>query len=292
MSFVGELENPFTSQQTSQIREVLTRYLSRRITYHGCLILLLAVLGTAQPIEKLEGILRTPDMPIPAFATRHGRDSRAKSRPWSSYEDQRLLAGIHRYGFDDWQVVAMFVGNGRTKAQCSQRWFRGLDPKICKEQWTPEQDSRLIALVAALGEKNWTRIALEIGNRCDVQCRYRYKQLQKDAGFDEKQSAAIAENGRIRVAAAHARRRTKATDLATLQQALGQVQAMQAHAQMQNAFMQFQPIAQHTDGAKRGSAGQMMAQGAPLDSPGSFGMSASGSIFGGITPANSFKFES
>jgi len=30
-------------------------------------------------------------------------------------------------------VVASFVGNGRTRAQCAQRWSRGLNPKICKK---------------------------------------------------------------------------------------------------------------------------------------------------------------
>jgi hypothetical protein len=195
MGFISELGKPITAEQSLRIREILIRYLARTISFQACVSVLIPFLGTAQPIEKLEAILRTPDVPLPctnaALAQRASQDSRAKSRPWTNYEDQRLLAGIHRYGLDDWQLIALFVGNGRTKSQCSQRWSRGLDPKICKEQWSPVQDDRLIELVALYGEKCWTRVAMELGNRCDVQCRYRYRQLQKEPGFDAKHANAV-----------------------------------------------------------------------------------------------------
>jgi hypothetical protein len=41
------------------------------------------------------------------------------TRQWNPYEDNRLFAGIHRFGFDFWQFVTSFVENGRTKAQCT-----------------------------------------------------------------------------------------------------------------------------------------------------------------------------
>jgi hypothetical protein len=195
MGFISELGRPITAEQGLRIREILVRYLARTMSFQACVSVLIPLLGTAQPIEKLEAILRTPDVPLPyanaALAQRVSQDSRAKSRPWTNYEDQRLLAGIHRYGLDNWQLIALFVGNGRTKSQCSQRWSRGLDPKICKEQWSPEQDDRLIDLVALYGEKSWTRVAMDLGNRCDVQCRYRYRQLQKEPGFHAKHSDSL-----------------------------------------------------------------------------------------------------
>jgi hypothetical protein len=195
MGFISELGRPITADQSLRIREILIRYLARTISFQGCVSVLIPFLGTAQPIERLEAILRTPDVPLPcshaALARQVPQDARAKSRPWTNYEDQRLLAGIHRYGLDDWQLIALFVGNGRTKSQCSQRWSRGLDPRICKEQWSPEQDDRLIDLVALYGEKCWTRVAAELGNRCDVQCRYRYRQLQKEPGFGAKRGDAL-----------------------------------------------------------------------------------------------------
>lgn len=103
-------------------------------------------------------------------------------RTWSSYEDVRLLAGIYRYGIDNWAPISKFVGNGRTRAQCAQRWARGLNPRICKDTWDPSEDMRLMQLVQQYGDKSWTRIAASLGNRSDVQCRYHYHQITKDMG--------------------------------------------------------------------------------------------------------------
>jgi hypothetical protein len=118
------------------------------------------------------------------------RGEHARMRTWSNPEDVRLLAGILRFGTDDWSRVAAFVGSGRTKSQCHQRWTRGLDPRIAKENWTPQQDEVLLMLVALYGQKCWTRISKGLGNRCDVQCRYRYSVLQKESGFAAKMQTA------------------------------------------------------------------------------------------------------
>lgn len=166
------------------------------IGYQDCLAMVLPILRTTEPIDAIDSILRVPEQPIPtASGAPDGRrkvGSRSKARPWSSYEDQRLLAGIHRFGLDDWQRLAIFVGNGRTKFQCCQRWTRGLDPKLSKDEWTPDLDDKLLQLIAIHGEKSWTRLAVDFGNRCDVQCRYRYKQLLKEERFAERMAAARA----------------------------------------------------------------------------------------------------
>jgi hypothetical protein len=141
-----------------------------------------SALGTPKPFERITAILQTPDNPIPDFsAFTQGNDpSRKKTRSWTEYETQRLLAGIHRYGLEDWQSVAAFVGNGRTRAQCSQRWLRGLDPRICKDRWTVTDETRLDELVGRYGTKSWTKVASAMGNRSDVQCRYHYKQMKQN----------------------------------------------------------------------------------------------------------------
>jgi hypothetical protein len=105
---------------------------------------------------------------------------RRKPRPWSPAEDDRLLAAIHRFGVDNWASVANFVGGGRQRAQCSQRWFRGLDPRISKNQWSAEDELRLLHLVREKGSRRWTMIAAAMGNRSDVQCRYHFFQMQRE----------------------------------------------------------------------------------------------------------------
>jgi hypothetical protein len=196
LSYVSELNIPLTPEQTAEIRAVLIRYLDGLISYRDCISIFVPLTGTSQPIDRLEAILSAPDGPDP-FPSR--RDARAKTWPWRPYEDQRLLAGIHRFGLGNWDPVARVVGTGRTKAQCCQRWNRGLNPAIRKERWSESQDERLIELVAQYGEKSWTRISRELGNRCDVQCRYRYKQLQKGPGFAAQLESAIQKDDPIDV---------------------------------------------------------------------------------------------
>jgi hypothetical protein len=176
-------------QQQSHVRNLFQSYINDRIPFPVCLANLNPYIGATQALQKLDNILRTPEAPIP-LGVQIARVT-AKTRPWSAYEDQRLLSGIHRFGLQDWQAVSIFVGNGRSKSQCSQRWLRGLDPKISKFQWSEDQDARLLELIAIHGEKNWTRVSTELGNRCDIQCRYRFKQLQKQDGFAEKMKIAI-----------------------------------------------------------------------------------------------------
>jgi hypothetical protein len=139
-------------------------------------------LGSTKPFDRIATIVQTSDKPIPDFSMfcvanpRSGRRTRA----WTHYENQRLLAGIHRFGTDDWLAVARFVGNGRTRAQCSQRWLRGLDPRICRDRWTPKEENRLQELVECFGTRSWTKVAGEMGNRSDVQCRYHYNQMRPE----------------------------------------------------------------------------------------------------------------
>lgn len=100
-------------------------------------------------------------------------------RNWTNSEDLRLLAGMLKYGSESWTSISKFVGNNRTRSQCSQRWNRGLNPRISKEPWTPDEDRFLISLVHRFGEKSWTRVSASIASRSDVQCRYRYYQITR-----------------------------------------------------------------------------------------------------------------
>jgi hypothetical protein len=190
MSYV---RSPMGSSETfdlSPVRQTLTSFIKNELTYSECCDVLTPILGTSEPISKVLTILEVPDNPLPIpVAFSHPsppHQIRAKTRTWSAAEDQRLLAGVHRFGLDDWPAVAAFVGSGRTKAQCAQRWHRGLDPKISKSHWSADEDEKLVKLVCDLGQKSWSRIAGQLANRCDVQCRYRFKQLQKEEKFYER----------------------------------------------------------------------------------------------------------
>jgi hypothetical protein len=119
----------------------------------------------------------------------------------------RLLSGVLHFGLDNWQQVALFVGNGRSRSQCSQRWSRVISPRISKKKWTPEEDQQLRDLVDEFGEKSWTKIASILGNRSDVQCRYHYRQLvnemeqislRKESNFTTSTTMVIQEQREMR----------------------------------------------------------------------------------------------
>lgn len=120
----------------------------------------------------------SPEMELPNLPPNISiRNDRMKKRSWSSGEDQTLLVLVIRCGENNWPYIAGIMD--RTKAECSQRWSRVLNPRISKTAWTAVEDAKLMGLVGQHGDKAWSIIASGMGNRTDVQCRYHYKFLQK-----------------------------------------------------------------------------------------------------------------
>jgi hypothetical protein len=176
--------NPPPADSEPFIRSVVARFCREQINVVVCKAALRSIIPSMQPIDRISAILRCPPLallpgPIPPY----GRYVfRGHSAHWFPPEDNRLIAAVHRFGTHDWAAVAAFVGHDRSRAQCAQRWFRGLDPRISKELWSHEEDERLMRLVAGRKHQAWTWISAQMGNRSDVQCRYRYIQLQRDRG--------------------------------------------------------------------------------------------------------------
>lgn len=166
-----------------RLASALTQFLHNQLSYENCAQTFKEILGHDDPLIRVKEIINISNEPIPytdeAKAADENPHNRKKTRTWGCYEDQRLIAGVYRYGLDNWPMVASFVGNGRTRAQCAQRWARGLNPRICKKHWSQAEDEQLKQLVQTYGEKSWTKIAAAFGNRSDVQCRYHYRQIVK-----------------------------------------------------------------------------------------------------------------
>lgn len=185
MSYVKAVSPSFDDENAKEeIRLAFSEYLSNNGDSEHVAHLLRQYISSTNPLERIEAILNTPETPLKNEVNELNIETlsnmRKKTRPWSQTEDTRLLAGVHRYGLDNWILVAKFVGNCRTRAQCAQRWFRGLDPRICKEQWSPEEELKLLNLLRTNKNKGWTNIASGMGNRSDVQCRYHFLQMQRD----------------------------------------------------------------------------------------------------------------
>jgi hypothetical protein len=186
----------------TDLKQIMEHYLSGVLTTERASAIFLDTAGTSRPVERIAAILGVPDNPIspPSLSESSTLDrtaTRKKIHPWSEYEDQRLLCAIHKYGLDNWITVSEFVGNHRTRAQCSQRWFRGLDPRISKVLWTPQEEERLLQLVSLFGDRAWTRVSAELGNRSDAQCRYHYKHMTKSGARKDGIKSSSSEPGKV-----------------------------------------------------------------------------------------------
>ena len=167
-------------QVVNYLETVLDSFIKGQISQQEATHIFAQTAGNSSPVSHIAQILSVSPTPLSDDHHTNSPDPNGKpkkTRPWSPIEDMRLLAGIHKYGLEAWGTIAKFVGNSRSKAQCAQRWSRGLDPRIAKIHWSPEEDQLLLRSVAKFGVKSWTIVASEIPSRSDVQCRYRYNQL-------------------------------------------------------------------------------------------------------------------
>ena len=168
-----------TTKVLDECLNILTKQIQGKITFDQSSNIFFKLAGSNSPCKIISKIIFTIENHSPMTNFILSQNPTRKCRMWSKDEDIILLAGIHKYGLGDWKSISQYVGNGRTRSQCSQRWSRALDPKIVKEPWTEEEDSTLIQAVKDLGEHAWATIAKRISTRSDVQCRYRYFQLNK-----------------------------------------------------------------------------------------------------------------
>lgn len=120
-----------------------------------------------------------PDRPdalrvLPPVEGRTGGPTRKSSKGnWTEEEDEILRRAVSHYGGRNWKKIAEHF-EGKTDVQCLHRWQKVLNPDLVKGSWTPEEDQRIIELVAKYGAKKWSLIASELQGRIGKQCRERW----------------------------------------------------------------------------------------------------------------------
>jgi hypothetical protein len=100
----------------------------------------------------------------------HSLSPNVKKTAWTKEEDNLLLElyGVHPA---KWAVIARNIP-GRTDDACSKRYREALDPTLKKDEWTPEEDEKLIQAYKRLGGR-WGQVGLEL-QRSGLGCRNRY----------------------------------------------------------------------------------------------------------------------
>lgn len=189
MNYVNEVCEVMSRDDRRMLVDTFQKYIANQISIDHAKQILLETLNNTTPLDKLAEIMSVSEVPLPPVdeLDSDSGSRRKKTRTWSSEEDHRLIMGVYKYGADNWNSIALFVGHSRSRSQCSQRWQRVLDPHISKSPWSEPENRQLLSLVKKYGTKMWVKIASEMERRSDVQCRYRYKQLM--GGKDDSVSS-------------------------------------------------------------------------------------------------------
>eukprot|EP00127_Corallochytrium_limacisporum_P002483 Clim_evm40s128 gene=Clim_evmTU40s128 len=101
-----------------------------------------------------------------------------KGGAWKNSEDEVLKAAVMKYGTHEWNRISSLIKT-KTAIQCKARWTEWLDPRIKKDEWTQEEESKLLRY-ARLFPSQWRTICDYVG-RTAQQCITHYEELLERA---------------------------------------------------------------------------------------------------------------
>ena len=118
--YVTEVNQSLNDDELNTVKENLQKYIDLEITYDELEKIVVPLVKSSDPFQRIRDIISVGSEPLSDFSLAEEKASRRRrTHSWSASEDNRLIFAIHHDGFGDWSNVAAFVGNGRTRSQCS-----------------------------------------------------------------------------------------------------------------------------------------------------------------------------
>ncbi|EIN13381.1 hypothetical protein PUNSTDRAFT_129070 [Punctularia strigosozonata HHB-11173 SS5] len=105
----------------------------------------------------------------------HSLSPSVKKTAWTKEEDALLLS-LYAVHSTKWALIARSIP-GRTDDACSKRYREALDPALKKDDWTSEEDDRLLDAYSRLGGR-WSQVGQSL-QRSGLACRNRWRLLQR-----------------------------------------------------------------------------------------------------------------
>ena len=109
-SYINENCSSSDKEQQDLALEIIESYIKGNITYEEALQQFSSVVKNTAPLDKIRNILAVDEEPLPAqpeadnqpaINSLSAQSRKRKLNPWDQVEDNRLLAGIHRYGLEN-----------------------------------------------------------------------------------------------------------------------------------------------------------------------------------------------
>lgn len=100
----------------------------------------------------------------------HSLSPSIKKSAWTREEDECLVKLYATHG-TRWSAIARNIP-GRTDDACSKRYREALDPNLKKDEWTPEEDRKLLEVYSRIGGR-WGKVGEEMQRRSGLACRNR-----------------------------------------------------------------------------------------------------------------------
>lgn len=116
---------------------------------------------------------------------KHSLHPSIKKTPWEPEEDELLLQ-LNAQHPGRWALIANHI-SGRTDDACAKRYREALDPNLKKDDWTKEEDDRLLEGYSRHGAA-WGKIGDELG-RSGLGCRNRWRLLERRKNATERRKA-------------------------------------------------------------------------------------------------------